>query len=81
MEGSYYFHKCKLQPFAKFETQAFVAAVNGIKDINRYGVGASYYLHGQNLKWTAQYLRALPQNGSTIRASNEFTVQLQVFYF
>ena len=81
MEADYYIHKAKFQPFAKFETQDFVAAVNGIKDINRWGAGANYYIHGQNLKWTAQYTRALPQNGSTIRPSNEFTMQLQVFYF
>jgi hypothetical protein len=81
LEGAYYFHKAKLQPFAKFETQDFVAAVNGIKDINRIGTGANYYIHGQNLKWTFQYTRALPQNGSTIRPSNELTMQLQVFYF
>ena len=81
MEAAYYIHKAKLQPFAKFETQDFVLAVNGTKDINRWGMGANYYIHGQNLKWTVQYTRALPQNGSTIRPSNEFTTQLQVFYF
>ena len=81
VEAAYYFHRTKLQPFGKFETQNFVAAVNSTKDINRYGFGANYYLHGQNLKWTVQYTRALPQNGSTIRASNEFTTQIQVFYF
>ncbi|HLK65591.1 MAG TPA: hypothetical protein VKU19_19270 [Bryobacteraceae bacterium] len=81
LEGAYYLHKCKFQPFLKFETQDFVAAVNNTKDINRWGFGGNYYVHGQNLKVTAQYLRALPQNGSTIRPSNEFTMQLQVFYF
>jgi len=81
MEAAYYFHKIKTQPFAKFETQDFTAAANGIKDINRYGAGFNYYIHGQNLKWTGQYTRALPQNGSTIRPSNEFTMQLQVFYY
>ena len=63
-EGAYYVHKAKVQPFAKFETQDFVAAVNGTKDINRCGAGANYYIRGQNLKWTVQYTRALPQNGS-----------------
>jgi hypothetical protein len=81
MEAAYYIHKAKLQPFGKFETQDFVASVNGTKDINRWGAGANYYIHGQNLKWTAQYTRALPQNGSTLRPSNEFTVQFQVFYY
>jgi hypothetical protein len=81
VEAAYLFHKIKTQPFARFETQDFTAAVNGTKDINRYGTGLNYYIHGQNLKWTAQYTRALPQNGSTIRPSNEFTMQLQVFYY
>jgi hypothetical protein len=80
-EGAYYLHKAKLQPFAKFETQDFVLPVNNTKDINRYGVGANYYVRGQNLKCTFQYTRALPQNGSLIRPSNELTMQLQVFYF
>lgn len=59
----------------------FTAAVNGTKDVNRWGTGLNYYVHGQNLKCTAQYTRALPQNGSLIRPSNEFTMQLQVFYY
>jgi len=37
LEGAYYIHKAKFQPFVKFETQDFVAAVNGTKDINRWG--------------------------------------------
>lgn len=80
-EGAYYIHKVKFQPFAKFESQNFVAAIEGTKDINRYGGGANYYIHGQNLKWTVQYTRSLPQNGSLIRPSNELSTQLQVFYF
>jgi hypothetical protein len=44
-------------------------------------MGANYYIHGQNLKWTGQYLRALPQNGSPLKPANEFTVQLQFMYF
>jgi hypothetical protein len=80
-EAAYYIHKARVQPFAKFETQDDIAAINGIKDINRFGLGANYYIGGQNLKWTFQYLRALPQNGSPIRPSHELTMQLQVFYF
>lgn len=80
-EAAYYVHKAKVQPFGRWETQRFVAAANNTKDINRIGGGVNYYIRGQNLKWTIQYLRALPQNGSLIRPSNEFTVQMQAFYF
>ena len=80
VEGAYYIHKAKAQPFMKAEFQRFVAAANYSKDMNRFGAGVNYYIHGQNLKWTLQYLRALPQN-SSLKPSNEFTMQLQLFYF
>jgi hypothetical protein len=81
VEAAYYAHKAKIQPFLKFEAQSFVAAANASRDVNRAGVGANYYIHGQNLKWTTQYLRCLPQNGSPFKPSNEFTLQLQFMYF
>ncbi|HEY2018798.1 MAG TPA: porin [Bryobacteraceae bacterium] len=81
VEAGYYAHRAKVQPFLKYETQNFVDAVNASKDINRVGFGANYYIRGQNLKWTAQYLRALPQNTSTLKACNELTMQLQLMYW
>jgi len=80
-EAAYYSHKTKVQPFVRFETQQFVAAANNGKDIHRAGGGVNYYLRGQNLKLTAQVLRSLPQNGSLIRPGNDFTLQVQGFYF
>jgi hypothetical protein len=80
-ETSYYFHHGKVQPFGRFEKQVFVVPVESTKDVSRYGGGVNYYIHGQNLKWTAQCLRALPAQGSPLKPSNEFTIQLQFFYF
>jgi hypothetical protein len=68
-----------MQPFAKVETQRFVADINSGKDVNRYGAGVNCYIHGQNLKWTLQYLRAFVNNSS--RPANEISMQLQLFYF
>ena len=56
-------------------------AANRSKDVNRYGFGANYYIRKQNLKWTAQYMRALPQNTTSLKASNQFTMQLQLKYW
>jgi hypothetical protein len=81
VEAGYYVHQAKAQPFLKYEAQSFVAAANASKDINRFGFGANYYIRGQNLKWTAQYLRAMPQNTLALKSTNEFTVQLQLMYF
>jgi hypothetical protein len=80
-ESGYYVHQAKLQPFLKYEAQTFADAANAAKDINRFGAGANYYIRGQNLKWTVQYLRALPQNTTSLKASNEFTMQLQLMYW
>ena len=81
LEAGYYVHQTKLQPFVKYEAQTFVTAANASKDVNRYGFGANYYIRGQNLKWTLQYLRALPQNSTTLKPSNELTMQLQLMYW
>ena len=80
LEAAYYIHRAKVQPFAKYESQNFVADLNRAKDIDRYGAGASYYVRGQNLKWTVQYLKAQPRN-SPLKPCNEFSVQLQIFYY
>lgn len=76
LEGAYYSRALKLQPFTKFESQGFVDPT--LKDLHRWGAGVNYYVHGQNLKFTVQYLRAEPRNS---HGTNEFTAQFQVFYF
>jgi hypothetical protein len=81
VEAGYYIHRAKLQPFAKYESQNFVAAANASKGINRFGFGGNYYIRGQNLKWTLQYLRALPQNNPSLKSSNELSLQMQLLYW
>lgn len=81
VEGAFYIHRIKMQPFGKFESQKFVAAANAGSDIRRTGGGINYYIHGQNLKWTMQVMRAVPPAGSTLHDANEVTLQLQIFYF
>jgi hypothetical protein len=80
-EAAYYLNHAKVQPFGRFESQMFVADANRSKDIVRYGGGFNYYVKGQMLKWTAQCLHAVPQNGSPLRPSNELTLQMQFFYY
>ena len=79
-EFDYYMAPVKTQPFVKFEDQKFSAASNPSKDVFRFGAGFNYYVSGQNLKLTGQLLRIKPKNGA-VRASNEFTVQMQVWYY
>lgn len=81
LEAAYYVHRFKFQPFTRFESQQFVATVDSAQNLHRAAAGVNYYVHGQNLKWTAQYSRTLPGAASPLRPGNEFTMQLQIYYF
>jgi Phosphate-selective porin O and P len=79
-EAGYYFSAVKLQPFLQFHGQSFSDAVNDSKSSHRYQAGLHYLVSRQNLKLTAAYTRLAPKLGSAT-STNEFTIQLQVFYF
>jgi Phosphate-selective porin O and P len=76
----YYIAPAKFQPFAKWEDQKFGVTSVPSKDVRRYGVGANYYVSGQNLKLTGQLTHVTPQN-SAIKSTNEFTLQVQAWYY
>ena len=80
VEAAYYFEPFRVQPFAKFESQGFATLVEESKSWNKWGGGVNYYVHRQNLKFTVQFQRLLPQN-LPHKPANEYTAQLQVFYF
>lgn len=81
VEAGYYIHQAKIQPFAKFEQQKFAVTSNPSKDVTRYALGAHYYVFGtQNLKFTGQWYRVHPANGA-INSTNEFTIEMQFFYY
>ena len=75
-EAGLYFKPLRLMPFVKFETQNFDAAA--ANDIMRYQAGFTYYISGHNANLKVAYSRLDPDVGN---ASNQFTTQLQVFYY
>jgi Phosphate-selective porin O and P len=79
-EFDYYIAPSKIQPFVKYEDQSFGVSSNPSKDVKRYAGGFNYYVNGQNLKFTGQLTRVIPDN-SAIRSTNEFTIQMQVWYY
>jgi hypothetical protein len=79
-EVAYLIGTSKVQPFAKWEQQSFSDTYNPSKDVTRWGVGLNYYVANQNFKITGQYQRVAPK-ASTTPSTNQFTVQLQLFYF
>jgi len=79
-EIAYYSKRIKTQPFFKYESENFVLASQIAKDYNKWGGGVNYYVFGQALKFTGQIQRVIPRNTPN-KPSNEFSVQMQVFYF
>lgn len=80
-EFGYYLAPLKIQPYVKFEEQKFATTVSAATtNQTREGVGANYYISGQNLKITGQFLHVVFKN-SAINSTNEFTVQFQVWYY
>jgi hypothetical protein len=79
VELALYAAAAKLQPFGKYESQKFSNTIDKPKDQTRWGAGLNYYVSGQNLKLTGQYLRVTPK--SPLKETNEFTFQFQVWYY
>ncbi|HVR11054.1 MAG TPA: hypothetical protein VMW75_23625 [Thermoanaerobaculia bacterium] len=78
-ELAYYSDAAKVQPFVRWEQQKFVSTAAQKNDQTRFGGGLNYYVHGQNLKFVGQYLRI--DSKAPIRNTNEFTLEMQVWYY
>jgi hypothetical protein len=78
-ELGYFMAAAKVQPYLKYEKKT-LALSNNTKGEKRAQVGLNYYIAGQNLKLTAAYTKVMPSNPPT-PSTNQFTVQLQLFYF
>jgi hypothetical protein len=75
VEAGLYFKPLRIMPFVKYETQNF----DGVTpDVVRYQAGFTYYRFGHNVNLKLAYSRRDPDVGNS---SNQFTTQLQVFYY
>ncbi len=76
LELGYLIAAAKLTPFAQITHRNVVDT--DIGDETRAALGASYWWAGHNANIKAAYTRI---NAQTLASQNEFTLQLQVFYF
>ncbi|MCL4809681.1 MAG: hypothetical protein KJ062_18115 [Thermoanaerobaculia bacterium] len=75
-EGGYYFPKVKVMPF--FTCSSKDVAGTDAGDETRWSVGLGYMAFGHNVNLKAAWGRVEPGVG---RSADQFTVQLQGFYF
>lgn len=76
VEVGYLIQALKLTPVLQFAHRDIVGRSLG--DETRVSIGANYWWVGHNANIKAAYTRISPRS---LRAQNQFTVQLQVFYF
>ena len=75
-EAGYYFKSVKLLPFATYGSKD--VAGTDVGDESRWSVGLGYMALGHNLNLKAAYGRIEPKGKAS---QDQFTVQLQAFYF
>ncbi len=78
LQVGYYVGALKIQPYLRLEDQNFRASANNGKDNKREQVGLGWFPNGHNFNVKGAYTRVDPRVGNT---TNEFTVQLQFFYY
>ena len=76
LELGYFLRNLKLTPVFQFTNRAIVDTTVG--DETRWSIGVNYWWAGQNANVKAAYGRIDPR---ALAAQNEFTIQLQLFYF
>ena len=78
LQLGYYFAPQKLQPFVRLERQDFKAAANNGRDNNRVQAGLAWLPSGNNFNIKGAYSRVKARSANS---TNQFTVQMQLFYY
>lgn len=80
VQGGYYISAVKLLPWGRFESQSYADAGSPSKDQQKIQFGLTWYPAAHYFNIRAAWGRVLPR-ADGVRATNQFTVQIQVFYF
>ena len=78
LQAGFYLAPTKVMPFARLEKQDFKASSLNGGDNNREQLGLAWYPSGNNFNVKAAYTRVDPRAG---RTTNQYTVQMQFFYY
>jgi hypothetical protein len=76
VEAGYYINALRVTPVFQFTNRDIIDTSVG--DQRNWSIGANYWWAGHNANIKSAYGRLKPRG---LKAANEFTVQLQVFYF
>jgi hypothetical protein len=68
-------------PFVRYEMQNYSATANEVLDKRNLQLGMGYYPFGNNLNFKLAWTRQQRPNDPKTATTNEYTLQMQLFYF
>jgi hypothetical protein len=71
----------KVMPFIRYEQQKYADALNKLLNRTNYAAGLGWYPYGSNFNIKAGFGRKEAPNSPTTATTNQYTVQLQIFYY
>ncbi|MGE5345656.1 MAG: hypothetical protein ACM3JH_06860 [Acidithiobacillales bacterium] len=80
VEGGYYISSVKLLPWGRYESQSFSRSVDSSRDQKRFQVGVTWYRNAHTFNIRGAWGRLIPA-AVGVPPANQFTIQLQLFYF
>ncbi len=80
-EAGFFLGSPKVMPFIRYEQLKYSDDVN--KSLNRtnYAAGFGWYPYGANFNIKAGFTRRIAPDIKTVASTNQYTVQVQVFYY
>jgi hypothetical protein len=80
-EAGFFIGSPKVMPFIRYEQQKYSDDVN--KGLNRtnYQGGLGFYPYGANFNIKAGFTRKIAPDNPNVASTNQYTVQVQVFYY
>ena len=71
----------KILPFLRYEMLKYADDVNKTLNRNKYQGGIGWYPYGPNFNIKAGYTRTEAPDNSLVAGTNQYTIQVQVFYY
>ncbi len=80
-EAGFFIKPLKLMPFIRFEQLKYADDANKGLNRNKYQGGLGWYPYGTNFNIKAGYTRTIACDNPLVASTNQFTVQVQLFYY
>lgn len=80
-EAGVFIKSLKIMPFLRYESQKYSDDVNKGLNRNKYQGGLGWYPYGTNFNIKAGYTRTEAPDNSLVASTNQYTLQVQLFYY